>query len=227
MSLNACLLLNSLSRKHVMKARLRLTAIAVLSIGLFAAAPASAITISTTGEATLGGVTFQNGDVARHTLFGTSLFFAESNFSSSTADVDALHVRSNGNVILSTDGTATLGGLTFRDGDLVEYNPGSNTATLFFSEDLFSSAEDIDAVHVLNNGNLILSTEGSATLGGLTFNDGDLANYNPISGIATLFFSETNFSISEDIDAVFIQDNGNIVLSTQTNATLGGRKRPG
>ena len=53
----------------------------------------------------------------------------------SSEQIDALHVRNNGNILLSTDTSATLGGLTFLDGDIVEYNPfydnrGQQTARL-------------------------------------------------------------------------------------------------
>ena len=128
----------------------------------------------------------------------------------------------NATIILSTDATETLGGLTFNNGDLAEYNPTTDTATLFFDGSLFSGVEEIDAVHVLANGNIILSTENDATLGGLLFEDGDLVEYNPTTDVATLYFDEDLFSQDESIDAVYILDNGNIILSTVSNARLGG-----
>ncbi len=69
-------------------------------------------------------------------------------------------------LILSTVSTATLGGLTFGDDDLVEYDPGSDTATLFF-DGLFAGNEDINALHVLSDGHIILSTTSGATIGGM------------------------------------------------------------
>ncbi|HHO59824.1 MAG TPA: LamG domain-containing protein, partial [Thiotrichales bacterium] len=125
-------------------------------------------------------------------------------------------------LILSTDRTETLGGLTFTDGSLAEYDPDADSATLYFDESLFSASEDIDAVHVLANGHIILSTTGSATLGGLSFSDGDLVDYDPVNDSATLYFDESLFSANEDIDAVYIMSNGHILLSTTGSATLGG-----
>lgn len=127
-------------------------------------------------------------------------------------------------IILSTDNTETLGGLNFSDGSLVEYDPVSNLSTLYFNENLFSGNEDINAVHVLTNGIIILSTENDATLGGLSFGDDDLVAYDPSSNTATLYFDGgALFSNgAEDIDAVYVRDNGNIILSTQDDATLGG-----
>ncbi|MHC4160322.1 MAG: PEP-CTERM sorting domain-containing protein, partial [Planctomycetota bacterium] len=93
-------------------------------------------------------------------------------------------------------------GLTFGSGDLVEYNPIADTAALFFDANLFDGSENIDAIHVLGNGNIILSTEGGATLGGLSFADGDLVEYNPTTDIATLYFNEGLFTNNADVDAV-------------------------
>ena len=69
---------------------------------------------------------------------------------------------------------------------------------------MFSASEEIDAVHVLDNGNIILSTVGAATLGGLSFSDGDLVEYNPTTDIATLYFDEGLFGNNADVDAVYV-----------------------
>lgn len=182
------------------------------------------VLVSVTNNATLGGLSFSRGDVVRYDA-GTdtaTLFFDSNLFDNSNEQIDALHVLSNGNLLLSTSNNATLAGLSFSDGDLVEYDFGTGTASLFFDEDLFSGNENIDAAAVLGNGNLVLSTTNNASLGGLSFSDGDLAEYNAGSDTASLFFNEDLFSGNEDIDAVAILANGNLVLSTQNNATLGG-----
>jgi len=152
--------------------------------------------ISTTGNCYLGGHGYEDGDLIEYnpTANTSSLFFDEDLFSHDE-DIDAMFLQSNGNLVLSTSSSAYLGGLGFRDGDLVEYNPTTKVSSLFFNEDLFSSScEDIDALHVLSSGNLILSTKGSATLGGLTFEDGDLVEYNPYTQLASIYFNEDLFS---------------------------------
>jgi CRP-like cAMP-binding protein len=197
---------------------------AVLILVAAAAGPVNAtIILSTDATETLGGLTFYDGDIAEYdpATDTSTLYFGEYLFSADE-NINALYVLSNGNLILSTQNDATLGGLSFRDGDLAEYNPTTNTATLFFNEDLFSQDEVVDAVHILESGNIILSTIDGATLGGLSFGDGDLIEYNPTTETATLFFDESLFSADEDIDAVHILESGNIVLSTGGAATLGG-----
>jgi hypothetical protein len=128
----------------------------------------------------------------------------------------------NATIILSTDAGGTLGGLTFTDGDLAEYDSTTNTATLFFDGSLFTDITDIDAVHLLGNGNIILSTAGNATLGGLSFGKDDLIEYDSSTDTSTLFFDEALFSGNADIDAAYITDSANIILSTSNDATLGG-----
>ena len=68
-----------------------------------------------------------------------------------------------GTFVLSTYDEAGLGGLTFQDEDLVDYDPVTDTATMVFDGSaLFTDggAEDIDAVHVLPNGPPRLFLEG-------------------------------------------------------------------
>jgi len=196
---------------------------ALLSI-LFTSPANATIILSVDATETLGGLTFIDGALAEYnpTTDTATLFFDENLFSGNE-NIVAVHVLDNGNIILSTDGTATLGGLIFNAGDLVEYNPTTDTATLFFDETLFvSGSENIDAVHILDSGNIILSSSDDATLGGLTFGSGDLVEYNPITDTATLFFDGNLFDGSENIDAAHILDNGNLILSTEGGATLGG-----
>ncbi len=54
----------------------------------------------------------------------------------------------NANIILSVDNTETLGGLSFSAGDLVEYNPKTNTSPLYFDENLLSSSANIDGAYI-------------------------------------------------------------------------------
>jgi hypothetical protein len=208
-----------------MRVRLPILAVA-LAVGLLAppAAEATNITLSTGAVATLGGLTFRDGDIIKYDDVGDSsqLIFDEDNFAESE-NINALHVVDAQTIILSTSSGATLGGLTFRDGDLVQYDLNTDTATLFFDEDLFTGDEDIDAATVLSNGNIVLSTVLSSQLGGVNILDGDLVEYNPTLNTAVLFFSEALFGgAGGDIDAVHVLSNGNIVLSTTLNATLGG-----
>jgi cysteine-rich repeat protein len=209
----------------------RLLSLATLLVTLGAAsASAEPIRLSTTGTATLGSppLTFARDDVVElQTTTGTAVkIFSNANFTNSE-QLDAVHVLPNGRIILSTAAQATIAGLTFQDGDLVEFDPVSGTASLVFVEsEHFTGNADIDAVHVMPDGTLILSTDATATIGNppLTFRDGDLVRYDPATKAAALFFSEDRFAGDENIDGVHVLPNGHIVLSVAraTGASLGG-----
>ncbi|MCH6576533.1 MAG: cadherin-like domain-containing protein, partial [Proteobacteria bacterium] len=180
------------------------------------------VILSTEGSATLGGLCFTDDDLVDYDpVADTATLYFEGDplFGTWEEAIDAVHVLANGHIILSTENDATLGGLSFGDDDLVDYDPVADTATLYFDGGaLFSNLdEDIDAVHVLANGHIILSTEGDATLGGLSFGDDDLVDYDPVADTATLYFDGGALfsSIFEDVDAVYITADG--VLSNDSD----------
>ncbi|MHC4110800.1 MAG: PEP-CTERM sorting domain-containing protein [Planctomycetota bacterium] len=197
--------------------------IGALSI-LFASPANATIILSTDNTETLGGLTFGKDDLAEYDpLTDTATLYFDGALFGGPADIDSAHVLDTGNIVLSTVAGTTLGGLTFGKGDLVEYNPTTDTASLLLDENLFSSAQpNIDAAYVRGNGNIILSTTGNATLGGLGFGKDDIIEYNPTTDVASLFFDGNLFSGNEDVDAVYLLTGGNIVLSTVGGATLDG-----
>jgi len=186
---------------------------------------AQSFVLSTTVDATLGGLPFRENDLAEYDS-GTDtaiLFFDGDLITSGAADIDAVSLLSNGHIVLSTENSETLGDLSVRDGDLVDYDPGTNKATLFFNEDLFATDADIDAVAVLTNGHIVLSTVVNETLGGLAFRAHDLVEYDPVTDTATLLFDGDLISSGlSDIDGVSVLSNGHIVLSTENSETLAG-----
>jgi hypothetical protein len=198
--------------------------IGTLSILFASPVSATSIILSTDNTETLGGLTFGKDDLIEYDdQTDTATLYLDGTLFGGAADIDSVHVLDTGNIVLSTVAGTTLGGLTFGKGDLVEYNPTTDTATLLLNENLFSSAQpNIDAAYLLDTGNIILSTTGNATLGGLGFGKDDLIEYNPTTDTASLFFDGNLFSGNEDIDAVYLLAGGNIVLSTVGGATLGG-----
>ncbi len=129
----------------------------------------------------------------------------------------------------------------FSPADLILYDPVEDVGSVFLATNSVpnSSIQDINAVHLLPNGHLVLSTsDASAQLAGVSFSRGDLVVFDPILQVATkIFDGATVFgNAAIDIDAVhvFFSDNATplnwnydpgtwlIALSTAQNATIGG-----
>ena len=169
------------------------------------------------------------GDVVNDTITFTSaggsapLFF-DSAPTTLSEDIDGVQVLDNGHLILSVKTPATLGGLSFGEGDLVEYDPVADTASLYFDgATLFADPNtNITAFDILDNGHIVLATEAPATLGGLSFDDIDLVDYDPATDTATLFLEGALTTLDKDISSVHVLDNGHIILSAKDDATLGG-----
>jgi len=116
-----------------------------------------------------------------------------------------------------------LGGVTYQEGDLIEYNMDTGAASLFFDADTWFQAADVDAVHVLPNGNVILSMENDETYDEVDYENGDLIEFNPVNGDASLYFpGGVLLGGAENIDAMSLTPSGNLILSTTTSATLAG-----
>ena len=179
------------------------------------------ILLSTINTSTLGGLTFENEDVIDYDPnadVATILFDGSERFTNGSTDISAVHVMESGNLLLTNEYNATLGGLNFEPNDIIEYNFSSDTAIMFLDGDAVGLSGLIDAVHLLSNGHIVLSTKDDATLGGLSFQDGDLVMYDPVNDIATLHFSENKFSADENIRSVHIGSgkgslNGNLPLA--------------
>ena len=168
---------------------------------------------------TLGGLTFDEEDLVDYDPVldtATLIFDGSSLFETSDEDVKSVYVMDNGHFVLSTSSSATLGGLSFENIDLVEYDPVADKASLFFDGSLTTLTEKINAVHVLPNGHIVISiTAASATLGGLSFTEDDLVDYDPVADTATVMFDGGSLfdAPDEDIKSVHIgSGSGSIVL---------------
>ena len=106
-------------------------------------------------------------------------------------NLDAVHFLDNGNFLLSYHSEVTIGGLTFDDDHIVEYDVESDRVTSFFNyAGIINSApdSDIDAFFLLPNGNHVFSNVTDAVGGELAVSSNDLIEYNPEAGVASLYF---------------------------------------
>ena len=174
-------------------------------------------------------------------VVGTGNFdnFPANNTSTSSTTIVGPPVASQERFLLSvsTPGNDTsIGGLNnFENDDLIIYDPQTDEAVMFFDDSLTNGGriDDINAVHLLKNGHIILSANGSSVIGtnNLAFEPWDLVRYDPISGEAFMYLQgSTVFDDFEsvNINGVYINDDCptsanhsecTILLSTTGGAT--------
>ncbi|MAY74101.1 MAG: hypothetical protein CMJ31_05115 [Phycisphaerae bacterium] len=142
------------------------------------------------------------------------------------ATLIAVCASANAELIISVSNNVgnELGGLVFNDGDMVQTNASGSMASVFFAESNWTSDGDTDAFHILDDGTYLFSSLFNSTIGGVTFDDGDVIRYNPNTGVAeTYFITESTFDdAGEDISALSTLADGDIVFSTLADASIGG-----
>jgi hypothetical protein len=173
--------------------------------------------LSTSGGATLGGITFADEDVVLWDAVSSTatLVFDGSTVFSQNEDVDAFSVLANGNFVLSTVGASVIAGNTYDNDDLIEYDPATGIASLYFDPDtIFALDEQVDAVHVRPTGQIILSTGNSAAIGALSFTNGQVVEYDPGTGVATLLYDAELLPGGQNVRAVFLPEPESALLLT-------------
>jgi 6-phosphogluconolactonase (cycloisomerase 2 family) len=193
------------------------------------------LSLSLRDAATIGGVAAANEDVLSFdgtTGFTTS--FDGSDVGLSTLRIDAFARLDADSLLLSFDAPGSVPGIagTVDDSDIVRFDATSlgtatsGTFTLYFDGSdvgLSANAHDVDAVELLPDGRLLLSTTGTATVPGATARDEDLLAFTPTSlgavtaGGFSLSFDGSDVGLGdagEDIDATAVDTSGHIYLST-------------
>jgi len=160
-----------------------------------------------------------------------------------TGDVDAFYFVDADTILFSIDTQTTLPTVGLVDDfDIIRFDAtalGSTTAgtlSLYFDGSdvgLSTSSSDIDAIELLPDGRLLLSTSGSPTgIGVSGAADEDILAFTPTSlgdttaGSWAMYFEGSdvglNTSSDEDIDGAAIAGNGNIYLTTRGNFAVTG-----
>jgi len=137
-------------------------------------------------------------------------------------------VPSSGVVVLvsSTSG-GTVGGVAFRDEDVLAFDAASDTWSMYLDGSdvgLGGSGADVDAFTVLGDGSLLLSFAGPSSVPGVgEVDDSDIVRFVPTSlgtntaGTYEMYFDGSDVGLTtngEDIDAVSRLVDGRLILST-------------
>jgi Family of unknown function (DUF6701) len=205
----------------------------------------------------VGGQNMGRTDYAGDDIIGVSSFTAtltsatqltlQRSNASANADVGWFVVEFNNvataNIILSTRNNSVLGGQAIDQDEAVEYDASTSTGTLFLDDATFDADVRLNAIHAIDDGtgHLVISTAQNTTIGGNSILNGDLIQVSPAGGgvynYVGVLFSEGNFmnnsnpptagTGNENIDAVYIRNNGNIVFSTTSDARVNKCNPPG
>ena len=157
-------------------------------------------------------------------------------------DIDALAILADGSLVISTTGRASVPGLTTEDEDLLRFTPaagglGYHTAgswSLYFDGSdvgLALDSADVDALALLPDGRLVISTTGWFFVPGATGGGEDLLAFQPTSlgpntaGKWSLLFDGSQFGLTttgEKLDAVDLTNTTALHLSTSGPFTVSG-----
>ncbi|MDQ3248168.1 MAG: hypothetical protein M3Q45_03055 [Chloroflexota bacterium] len=165
-----------------------------------------------------------------------SIFFDGSACGLADANLDDFEILDTGNLLFTLRAGFTIPGLgEVDDADVIEYTPdGAGCGTFAFylvgaDVGLTKGAEDIDALGIAADGNLLISTIGTANVPGgageITVKDQDLVKFDPATGTWSLYFDGSDVELtdsSEDIRSVSVDRGGDEAGNQNLFLTLSG-----
>ena len=182
---------------------------------------------------TLSGVPVTPQDIVAFdgSSFSLLLDGSDVGLDASSEDIDAFAILPDGHLLVSTKGSFTVSGLSGKDEDVIELTPSvlgattTGTWSMYFDGStvgLEASGEDVDAVELLENGHLLISTRDVVNVTGVSGEDEDVLEFDPLANTWAMYFDGTDVELttsSEDVDGVALA-GGNIYLSTSGNFSV-------
>ncbi|MFB0986617.1 MAG: S8 family serine peptidase [Phycisphaerales bacterium] len=169
--------------------------------------------------------------------YEAELWFDGSDVGLASYRISALARLDDGDLLLSFTNAGSVDGITFDDSDILRFTPtqlGAVTAgsfSMWFDGSdvaMTRNGEDIDGLHVLADGTVLLSTTGGCRVSGLRSNDEDIIAFSPsslgatTSGSFSTYFDGSDVGLStsssEDLDALSVNE----VAGTLSLSTVGG-----
>ncbi|HLO32810.1 MAG TPA: hypothetical protein VK249_26940 [Anaerolineales bacterium] len=199
------------------------------------------LSLDTGGAA--GGVAVEDVDILYFDGTSWSLFFDASDVGISTSgqDLNDFQIVDSSTILMSFETATTLGTLAVDPWDIVRFNATSlgNVTSGTFSMYLDGSdvgldttSEAIDALDVLPDGRVLISTVSSSSVPGISALDEDLLAFTPTSlgdntsGTWAMYFDGSDVGLadssSEDISGLDVTTNGDIYLSTLGDFSVPG-----
>lgn len=214
----------------------------ILGVGSIASGANSVITVvgdvtgsspnSVTNTVQVAAGTYNFDNVPGNNTFGTT-----DNITAEPAAVtDRFLLSVSAAAAANTTSLGSGGGLLsdFSDDDIVLYDPQTDSAELFIDSATTPSysVSDPNAIHLLPNGQVVLSSnEDGNSIGtnNQAFDKDDIVLYDKLLNTATLLFDGSALitddggdSIDLNIDSVYVLNDGKIIFSTAGPASDGG-----
>lgn len=140
--------------------------------------------------------------------------------------ITSVDVSVNGqNLFLSSSSDGTAGSVAYADEDILRYNLDSGVWSLYLDgSDVGLKGTDVDALHVMNDGSILLSLSYRLKIPGFgKVDDSDIIRFIPTStgensaGSFEMYFDGSDYGLSrssEDVDAIGFTGDGRLVIST-------------
>lgn len=121
-------------------------------------------------------------------------------------------------VYVNGSSAGTVGGLNFTESDIIAFDPSDNTWSQYFTGSAVGITEEISGFHILTTGEILLTFKNAAAVPGVgTVSPSDIVKYPPNTGVFELIFDGSDVGLSEEsenIDALAMLPNGNLIIST-------------
>jgi hypothetical protein len=189
--------------------------------------------LSLGSSGTIGGVGAADEDVVFSNGAGFSLHFDGSDVGVASLRIDGFALLDPDTLLLSFDAPGAVPGIagSVDDSDIVRFDAttlGSTTGGVFqlyfdgSDVGLTTSDEDVDAVELLGDGRILISTFGAVSVPGASGADEDLLAFTPASlgqstaGSHAVYFDGSDVGLgnsSEDVDGAAVDSSG-LHLST-------------
>jgi hypothetical protein len=205
------------------------------------------IYLSLAGNGSVGGVSYADEDVLAFDTNSSSwsMVIDGSDVGLTINDIDALHRLADGSFLLSLERAQSIGTLgTVDDSEMIRFVPtslGETTAGTFekyfdgTDVGLAAGGEDVDGFGFTPDGRPVASTLGGFFVGVsgegkdlIVLNDPVLGD--PTSGTWATYFDGSDVELTdttEDVDALWLDANGDIYLSTSGSFTVTGANGDG
>lgn len=189
----------------------------------------------------MGGVSFADEDILYFDGQNWSMFFDGSDVGAGSVDLFAISFVDSDTLLMVFSSAVTLNGLAVAPHDIVQFDAtllGDSTAgtfSMYFNgvdvglDD--PTAEKIDALGILPDGRILISTTVDSSVPGVAGKDEDILAFTPstlganTSGAWAMYFDGSDVGLSdttgEDIDAMDVL-NGDLFLSTTADFLTNG-----